>query len=65
MKTLLYSNKHSDIILKNLERRTWNDREKVKPKSIINYNKYMGGVYLSDQYIKYYNMDRRSLRWCK
>ncbi|XP_067934961.1 piggyBac transposable element-derived protein 4-like [Watersipora subatra] len=59
------SNKHSDFILKTLEKRTWNDREIVKPGPIIDYNKYMGGVDLADQCIKYYNMDRRSLKWYK
>ncbi|XP_067945098.1 piggyBac transposable element-derived protein 4-like [Watersipora subatra] len=59
------SNKHSDSILETLEKRTWNDREIVKPGPIIDYNKYMGGVDLADQCIKYYNMDHRSLKWYK
>lgn len=57
------SNKHTDFELEELEKRTYDDRPIYKPGPICDYNKYMGGVDLADQYIKYYHMDRRTIKW--
>ena len=40
-------------------------REIVKPKSIDEYNKFMGGTDLGDQYFQYYNHIHRSVKWWK
>ena len=37
--------------------------EIVKPQAIEQYNKYMGGVDKLDQYLSYYNFNRRTKKW--
>ena len=47
------------LICKNSD--NYKDRSQVKiPPSIVEYNKYMGGVDLSDQAISYYNILRKT-----
>jgi hypothetical protein len=41
------------------------DREKLKPKPIFEYNKYMSGVDRQDQLLSYYPCERKCLRWYK
>lgn len=59
------SNKHEDFLLTELPKRTHDDRPIYKPAPIIDYNKHMGGVDLADQLIKYYHMERRTIKWYK
>lgn len=59
------SNKHSEFQLQELEKRARDGTPKYKPGPIMDYNLYMGGVDLADQYIKYYHMDRRTIKWYK
>ncbi|CAK9801059.1 PiggyBac transposable element-derived protein 4 [Anthophora plagiata] len=37
----------------------------TKPKSVVEYNKYMKGVDHADQYMSYYNILRKSTKWTK
>lgn len=37
----------------------------LKPKPVLLYNKYMGGVDKSDQLLHYYNAARKSMKWYK
>ena len=37
----------------------------MKPKPVITYNKYMGGVDRSDQLLHYYDAARKSMKWYK
>lgn len=57
------SNKHTNFDIVELEKRTWDDKPIHKPAPIVDYNRYMGGVDLADQMVKYYHMDRRSVKW--
>lgn len=59
------SNKHEDFVLQETGKQTHNGDPIYKPGPIMDYNKYMGGVDLADQLIKYYHMERRSIKWYK
>lgn len=39
------------------------NRVKEKPKPIYMYNKYMGGIDRQDQFMSYYPIERKTLRW--
>ncbi|XP_034090344.1 piggyBac transposable element-derived protein 4 [Gymnodraco acuticeps] len=38
-------------------------KQNMAPRCVVEYNKYMGGVDLSDQLIQYYSVHKRSNRW--
>ncbi|KAJ8365927.1 hypothetical protein SKAU_G00147580 [Synaphobranchus kaupii] len=44
---------------------TWRCRSVPVPDPVVEYNKYMGGVDLSDALIKYYNVGQKTMRWYK
>ena len=71
--SVLYQKNQSNVVLT-----TWMDKRQVnllssgstnevdengKPLSIINYNRYMGGVDLNDQLCHYYRVGRKCLKW--
>lgn len=39
--------------------------EQTKPRLVLEYNKYMGGVDRSDQMLNYYSCEHKTLRWYK
>ncbi|EFN76502.1 PiggyBac transposable element-derived protein 4, partial [Harpegnathos saltator] len=40
-------------------------QEIIKPHSVIDYNKYMMGVDLANQYLSYYSIMRKTVKWTK
>ena len=53
---------HSNEVVE-VERR--NGTSIIKPKAVLEYNKYMGGVDKCNQYLSYYSVGRRSMKWWK
>ncbi|CAG5033836.1 unnamed protein product [Parnassius apollo] len=41
------------------------ETKKVKPDCILDYNHYKIGVDLNDQYVSYYSLNRKSMKWWK
>uniref|UniRef100_A0A672IWT9 PiggyBac transposable element-derived protein domain-containing protein n=1 Tax=Salarias fasciatus TaxID=181472 RepID=A0A672IWT9_SALFA len=41
----------------------WGTKHTPRPNPIIDYNKHMGGVDLSDQLVQYYTAHRKTMRW--
>ena len=57
---------NSDIVTKKQRTRQARDgQEDRKPKMIDEYNKYMGGVDKSDQFLSYYGFNHRTVKWWK
>jgi hypothetical protein len=46
-----------------IDRKT--SEEKNKPNCIVQYNKFMKGVDLADQYLSYYSIVRKTVKWSK
>ena len=42
-----------------------NDTAISNPKMILEYNKFMGSVGKCDQYLSYYYIDRKAIKWWK
>jgi len=38
---------------------------KMKPETVVQYNRFMLGIDRQDQMIAYYSCERKTLRWCK
>ena len=61
--TMVSAVHNDDMVSK--RRRTGGQEEIQKPKMIVEYNSYMGGVDKSDQFLSYYGFDHRSVKWWK
>ena len=58
----MISTKHSHNMMNTENRRK---QVKIKPQSVHDYNMNMGGVDNSDQFLLYYNFQRKTIRWYK
>nr|XP_009292848.1 piggyBac transposable element-derived protein 4-like [Danio rerio] len=55
-----------DTVTRNVhdkETGSWQIKNIASPRCVVDYNKYMGGVDLSDQLLQYYSVHKRSNRW--
>ncbi|KAJ8380082.1 hypothetical protein SKAU_G00008600 [Synaphobranchus kaupii] len=57
-----YSGRTTQRCLKNPDG-TWSRRAISVPEPVLQYNRYMGGVDLSDALIKYYSVSQKTSRW--
>lgn len=56
---------HSGELMKTNKIHWKTKQEMIKPHSVIKYNKYMMGVDLADQYLSYYSIMRKTVKWTK
>lgn len=52
--------------LTNTKKVHWKTKQEIiKPQSVIDYNKYMMGVDLADQFLSYFSIMRKTVKWTK